>query len=526
VSRPGFVLEVDDRTPPIVVHEGEGFRLEQFPLGTRVIYPPESLPPVPDVEAAIQHALRNAEGCAPLPELLKPGMRLTVAFDDVSLPLPPMRKPDIRQRIIEAVLTMAAEAGVDDVELISANALHRRLTAAELKDIVGERVFRSFYPQGLLYNHDAEDHANLLHVGLTDQGEDVEINRRAAESDLLVYVNVNLVAMDGGHKSVPIGLASYKSLRHHHNSKTMVRSHSFMDYKKSHLHHSAWRMGKMLAEHLNIFTIETTLNNDVFPAPYEFLLKREWEWGVKDQASMLAIRRGLAVAPGRVRHKMFQDLRAPYGLTGVHAGETEAVHEKTLANVHRQQLVDVQGQSDVLVMGVPYLGPYNVNSTMNPILATCMGLGYYFNSYRGQPLVRKGGAVILYHPVKPDFNQLHHPSYVDFYEEVLSESTDPAVIEAKYEQQYATDPWYIHLYRTSHAYHGVHPFYMWYWGAHALEHLGEVVWVGGDAKAVQRMGFRSASTLTDALQMVSGTVGASPTITYQHNPPHMIADVH
>ena len=44
VSRPGFVLEVDDRTPPIVVHEGEGFRLEDFPLGTRVVYPPESLP--------------------------------------------------------------------------------------------------------------------------------------------------------------------------------------------------------------------------------------------------------------------------------------------------------------------------------------------------------------------------------------------------------------------------------------------------------------------------------------------------
>ena len=44
MTRPGFVLEVDDRTPPLIVHEGEGFRLENFPLGTRVIYPPESLP--------------------------------------------------------------------------------------------------------------------------------------------------------------------------------------------------------------------------------------------------------------------------------------------------------------------------------------------------------------------------------------------------------------------------------------------------------------------------------------------------
>jgi lactate racemase len=525
VTRPGFVLEVDDRTPPLIVHEGEGFRLETFPLGTRVIYPPESLPPVPDVEEAIRQALLEPEDSEPLPALLRPGMRLTIAFDDVSLPLPTMRPPDIRQRIIEAVLTMAADAGVDDVELISANALHRRLTPAELEHIVGERVFRSFFPQGLLTNHDAEDRANLVHLGLTEHGEDVEINRRAAESDLLVYVNVNLVAMDGGHKSVPVGLASYKSLRHHHNARTMVRSHSFMDHKKSHLHQSAWRMGRLVREHVRIFQIETTLNNDVFPAPYDFLTKREWEWSIKDQATMLGVRRALAAAPARLRHRTFHNLRAPYGLTGVHAGDVEAVHDKTIAAVHRQQLVEVQGQSDVLVMGVPYLGPYNVSSTMNPILATCMGLGYYFNSYIGQPLVRRGGAVILYHPVTPQFNQLHHPSYVDFYEEVLAESTDPAVIEAKYEQQYATDPWYVHLYRTSHAYHGVHPFYMWYWAAHAMDHVDEVIWVGADRKAVQRLGFRSASTLADALEMASGTVGGSPSITYLHNPPHLLAEV-
>ncbi len=169
MSRPGFVLEVDDRTPPLIVHEGEGFRLEDFPLGTRVIYPPESLPTVPDVEEAIREALLNPVDSEPLPSLLRPGMRLTIAFDDLSIPLPTMRKPDIRQRIIEQVLTMAADAGVDDVELIAANALHRRMTEAELKHIVGERVFRSFHPQGLLTNHDAEDHDNLLHVGLTDR---------------------------------------------------------------------------------------------------------------------------------------------------------------------------------------------------------------------------------------------------------------------------------------------------------------------------------------------------------------------
>jgi lactate racemase len=525
VSRPGFVLEVDDRTPPLLVHEGEGFRLEKFPIGTRVVYSPESLPGLHDVDGAIRQALESPENSEPLRALLRPGMKLTIAFDDVSLPLPPMRRPDIRQRVIEQVLTLAAEAGVDDVQIIAALALHRRMMPSELQHALGERVYRSFAPDGLLYNHDAEDPDNLEFIGTTDHGEEVEINKRAATSDLLVYVNINIVPMDGGHKSVPIGLASYRSLRHHHNTHTMVHSRSFMDAEKSAMHHSAWRMGRLLKDHVKIFTIETTLNNNVFPAPYEFMNKREWEWSVRDQASMLAARRGLAVAPNKLRSRIFRNVRSPYGITGVHAGETEAVHEKTLVNVFRQQAVEVQGQSDVLIMGVPYLGPYNVNAVMNPILATCMGLGYFFNSYRGQPVVRKGGAVILYHPVPYEFSQLHHPSYVDFFEEVLAESTDPATIEQRFEKQYATDPWYIHLYRTSYAYHGVHPFYMWYWAAHAMDHVGDVVWVGGDRRAVQRMGFRSASTLADALEMVSGTVGSSPSLTYTHNPPHLISDV-
>ena len=44
MPRPGFVLEVDERTPPLLVHQGEGFRLQRFPLGSRVVYPPDSLP--------------------------------------------------------------------------------------------------------------------------------------------------------------------------------------------------------------------------------------------------------------------------------------------------------------------------------------------------------------------------------------------------------------------------------------------------------------------------------------------------
>jgi hypothetical protein len=108
---------------------------------------------------------------------------------------------------------------------------------------------------------------------------------------------------------------------------------------------------------------------------------------------------------------------------------------------------------------------------------------------------------------------------------VLSETTDPVEIEKRYEERYATDPWYVHLYRTSHAYHGVHPFYMWYWCAHALQHLGGVIVVGGDPRSVRRLGFKPASTLRDALEMAEDVVGRDPSVTHIKTPPLLMADV-
>ena len=320
-------------------------------------------------------------------------MRLTICFDDISLPLPPMRRPDVRQRVIEAVLDQAAAAGVDDIHIIAALALHRRMTEAELRHAVGDRVYDAFAPHGLLYNFDAEDTDDLAFLGTTDKGEEVEISKRAATSDLIVYVNINLVAMDGGWKSTATGLASYRSLRHHHNVRTMQQSRSFMDRHSSELHSSNWRMGEVLRDaDVKVFQIETTLNTDTFgdSGPMSVLQKREWEWTVKDRAAFIGMKAGLDRLPIKARRKIFHAWRAPYGVTSVQAGEVDAVHEVTTQRVFDQQLVPVEGQTDILTMGLPYICPYNVDSIMNPILVMCLGLGYFFNLYRGSA-ARAGG---------------------------------------------------------------------------------------------------------------------------------------
>jgi lactate racemase len=527
MPRPGFVLEVDRATPPTLFWRGEGFSLEKLPAGrSRVIYPPEPLPAIADVDGAIRHALENPIASDPLSARMHKGMKLTIAFDDLSLPLPKMRRPDVRQRVIEAVLDVAAAAGVDDVHLIAALALHRRMTEDELRHAVGDRVYDAFAPHGWLYNHDAEDPEGNVVLGETPQGELVTMNRRAAESDLLIYVNINLVAMDGGWKSTATGLSSYASLKHHHNVSTMLASKSFMDQHRSELHSSNWRMGDVIRKSgPPIFQIETTLNTDTFPSPFDFLSKREWEWSLRDRVTFMGTAKALDRTPSRLRRKIFHDIEAPHQMTSVQCGDVEEVHKLTTANVHRQQLMQVHGQTDILTLGIPYICPYNVNSIMNPILVMCTGLGYFFNMYRNKPLVREGGVVIMTHPTPWEFHPVHHPSYIDFFEQVLADTTDPAEIERKYERSFAEDEWYKHLYRTGYAYHGVHPFYMWYWGAHAMAHTSRVIIVGGDPRSVRRLGFTPASTMTDALEMASDVVGRNATITHLHTPPIVMTEV-
>ncbi len=508
--------------PPFLFHRGEGYGRHRLPEGTRVIYPNEPLTPLPDRRAAIENAIDHPEGTDPLDAQLRPGMKVTIAFDDVSLPLPGMKKPDIRQTVIEIVLERLEKAGITDIELICAICLHRRCTPKELCHFVGPGVFRKFWPDKL-YNHDAEDPEGNVMLGTTGTGEVVEINRRAVESDLVIYVNINLVSMDGGHKSVPVGLATYKSVRHHHNADMLLHDSSYMDPENSIFHRSCERMGDIVAKHVNIFTIETTLNSDLYSSLLGFLQKREHGWNIIDRLSYHGSRVGLSMLPDGLRRKAYNALPAPYGLTGVHAGKTDPVHAKTLVNVDAQYDVDIPEQGDIVLIGLPSVGPYNVDSVLNPVLVQCLAAGYFFNFYRNKPLVRKGGVMIIDHPIANDFNMLHHPSYYDFFNEVLPETTDPHQLERRFEKSYAENERYIDLYRNSHAYHGVHPFYMWYWGAHGMDHLGKVIAVAPKSSlAARRLGFDIAPTMDAAIGLAREFVSTSdPLMYYFHCPPVM-----
>ena len=482
-------------------------------MGTRVIYPPPPIRGLPNPRGAIRHALNHPLGCDPLHAQLRPGMRVTIALDDISLPLPPMATPDIRQTALEVVLEMLTDHGVDDVHLVIANSLHRKMTEAEMRRMVGAEIHKAFYPSRY-YNHDAEDPGGMVALGETRHHEPVRVNRRAAESDLVIYLNINLVPMDGGHKSVTVGLCDYESLKPHHEPQTIRDSDGYIGSGAFRTEPQGGPDGEDRGPaHECVSCGDGAEQPDVLrPA----LVPGEERGRVHRPRPDQDVRNPLVARPPA---GCGEAAPAPPDPGGVRADRLLRRPHRARPRAHPRAVVRAvrgtgEGQCDILLCGIPYISPYNVNSILNPLLVQVMGPGYLFNLYRGKPLIRKGGALILAHPCHDEFDPRFHPSYIEFFHRLLPESRDPFVLRSKYEEEFANNPSYVQMYRDGNAYHGAHPFFMWYWGENGRQHVGRIIVAGAKNQHVPEiLGWESAESVTEAISMARSGLGPSAEIT-------------
>src|SRR5207237_9075655 len=105
------IVYIDKDSAPRIMPNGEDFILEDIPIGTRVIYPNPPIKGLPNREAAIRYALNHPLEMEPLYALLEPGMRVTIAMDYISLPLPRMATPDMRPPMVDVVPDVSSAAG-------------------------------------------------------------------------------------------------------------------------------------------------------------------------------------------------------------------------------------------------------------------------------------------------------------------------------------------------------------------------------------------------------------------------------
>jgi hypothetical protein len=89
------VVYLDKGSAPRVLFSGEDLIECKLPVGTRVVYAKPPIPGLLDRKAAIRRAIDHPENMDPLSALLTPGMKLTIAIDDIFLPLPMMALLDI-----------------------------------------------------------------------------------------------------------------------------------------------------------------------------------------------------------------------------------------------------------------------------------------------------------------------------------------------------------------------------------------------------------------------------------------------
>jgi hypothetical protein len=99
-------------------------------------------------------------------------------------------------------------------------------------------------------------------------------------------------------------------------------------------------------------------------------------------------------------------------------------------------------------------------------------------------------------------------------------------LREKYEREFANNPSYVEMYRRGNAYHGAHPFFMWYWGENGRQHVGHVIAAGAENAHVPGiLGWERADNLTEAIAMARSYMGNSAEITMLHQPMIGIADM-
>lgn len=479
MTRPGFVLQVDDRTPDLLTLAGSNVRLRSFPEGTKVVYAPEPQPstdPVPLIDGALAAPVDSDSFAS----RLRPGMRLTLVVGSVHQVQPRMRF-DVRRSIVERLLERAAHAGVDDVQIVVASGLSPRWSTADVVAALGDRVAASFLPDGAITSHDVAS-PDLVKVASVD-GEAIRMNPRIAESDLVVVVDV----YDGRHTGCLLVTGAT-------DAETINRIGGFDGSSEA-----VERVTAAVHDQLNVFGVIGVLGQPWLGPTLSFLNAREWEWRLPEQLAYAGARQLVGLMPAHGAQKLYGSPRADYALLDVIAGDVGAVQTQ-VAEVWRAANLVAVPPADTLITSVWGSSFDQGDPVGSPISAARHALVERASA----GLVKDGGVLIAFHPLTRRFsNRLQSPT-ADFFAKVLPQTRDPERIRSEFEAKAAADDWYLKLYREHNAYHPLAVFHSWYAISRAAKRLSEVIWVGASRESAARLGHRAATTLADALELTGG----------------------
>ncbi|MBX5480752.1 MAG: DUF2088 domain-containing protein [Myxococcaceae bacterium] len=493
--------------PRTLLFSGFDLRAPELPSDARILLPPISLPGLERFSEACERALEEPLSGRPLPDFLKPNVRVAVVVDDPSLPVPPPSK-DCRREMLQAVLGVLSNHGVraNRVTVLVANGLSRQWRNTELTELFGLQNTAAYPVQ----SHDAEAGPSLARVGEEPEGP-VEFNRSLVEADLVIHVNVVSMPLMAGLFSIAHGATGYRTVRFLSAPQILVKDDA--PYVPGSLYHQVHeRVGAYLTRKVPVFQLSAVLNNELWPPALTALLK-------PDDGLSRPLQMWNAL-PAAVRHRAARMLKASYRPLAVFAGPPEVVAPRALEAFYRQHELAVDGETQVLVFGLPDLGPSSIGAAQNPVLSANLALGYVANLFTQKPLLKQGGVIIFANPLAPVFDRKAHLPHEDFYEKVLRIERDPLAIHERFEPYFAGRPEFVANYQRRFAFHGAHPLYAWYLTHPARRRAGKIIVAHGDPRACARLGFTPAVDVEDALEKAREFLGEGrPSVSVMELPP-------
>ena len=163
--------------------------------------------------ALVEQAMANPIGSAPLYELAKGKNKVVIIASDHTRPVP-------SKVIMPSMLAQIRQGNPNaDITILIATGCHRGTTKDELIAKFGEEIVKN----EKIYIHDCDETDMLVNIGTLPSGSPCEVNRLAAEADLLVaegFIEPHFFAgFSGGRKSVLPGVSGRSTVMGNHCSE-------------------------------------------------------------------------------------------------------------------------------------------------------------------------------------------------------------------------------------------------------------------------------------------------------------------
>lgn len=438
---------------------GTGLLDAELPDSTDVFIPGETVPDPPfltNVHEETSLSIHNPIGMPSIQDSVRPGMKVAIVFPDRVKG--GFQETSHRKVALPILIEELMRAGVkqSDLRLVCSNGLHRKNSPDEIRALVGEQIFNQYWWNGQISNHDSEDTANLVDLGLDPLGSRVIMNRTVYESDFAIQVGHVLgnpyAGYSGGYKHCATGLTHWRSIAAHHIPHVMHRE----DFLPANPHSLMRQKMDSIGKHM-----ETCMGKKFFTC----------------DAVLDTYQRQIAIF----------------------SGAAETIQPLSWQSADRRTIVPwAEKKYDLLVFGMPQSFHYGNGMGTNPIL---MLQAIAAQIIRHKRVLNDPCVIICASLCNGYFHDEEFPSYRALFERFQKDYHNTLPDLEKYAEYDCSNTEWINKYRFNYGYHPYHAYSMISCGQIAEQHTSAVYIVGAQEPGMARaMGLKTRPTFEDALR--------------------------